>query len=236
MADTIVTDGQATRWTGIVENELNSARQVQVESVGLKLREIEQAVMAMFLHSQPTGRSAKTRDLVLLVGPCRPDKIELEKGLGRWARASYWLDDTNMPEKEGQSPTEWRLGNRPNLNQMEAAAAAQISDEVVRARLVEEIGKTKALTSGASASGVRVHTLPTRPRDIEDEGLFHYAVLPPSAASGSGKPSAEAKRFLDETTGAAKPRVFRNAVLLVAPAKDGLEVAQKRVRDYGLEQ
>ena len=38
-------------------------------------------------------------------------------------------------------------------------------------------------------------------------------------------PSAEAKRFLDETTGAEKPRVFRNAVLLLAPARDGLEVA-----------
>lgn len=232
IADTIVSDGQATRWTGIVENEFNGARQVQAESVGLKLREIEQAVMATFLHSQPTGRSAKTRDLMLLVGPCRPDKIELEKGLGRWARNSYWLDDTNMPEKEGQLPAEWRLGNRPNLNQMQSAAAAQISDELVKARLIDEIGKAKALTSGASASGVRVHTLPTKPRDIEDDGLFHYAVLPPSAASDSGKPSAEAKRFLDETTGSEKPRVFRNAVLLLTASKDGLSAAEARVRDY----
>ena len=232
IADTIVSDGQATRWTGIVENELGSARQVQSESVGLKLREIEQAVMATFLHSQPTGRSAKTRDLMLLVGPCRPDKIELEKGLGRWARNSYWLDDANMPEKDGQLPGQWRLGNRPNLNQMQSAAAAQISDNVVKARLIEEIGKLKTLTSGASASGVRVHTLPTRPRDIADDGLFHYAVLPPSAASDSGKPSAEARRFLDETTGPEKPRVFRNAMLLLTASKDGLSAAEARVRDY----
>ena len=232
IADTIVSDGQATRWTGIVENELGSARQVQSESVGLKRREIEQAVMGAFLHSQPTGRSAKTRDLMLLVGPCRPDKIELEKGLGRWARNSYWLDDANMPEKDGQLPGQWRLGNRPNLNQMQSAAAAQISDNVVKARLIEEIGKLKTLTSGASASGVRVHTLPTRPRDIADDGLFHYAVLPPSAASDSGKPSAEARRFLDETTGPEKPRVFRNAMLLLTASKDGLSAAEARVRDY----
>lgn len=232
IADTIVSDGHSTRWTGIVENELESARRVQSESVGLKLREIEQAAMATFLHSQPTGRSAKTRDLMLLVGPCRPDKIELEKGLGRWARNSYWLDDANMPEKEGQLPTEWRLGNRPNLNQMQSAAAAQISDDIVRARLLEEISRTKSLTSGASAAGVRVHTLPAKPRDIEDDGLFHYAIMPPSAASDSGKPSAEAKRFLDETTGPEKPRVFRNAVLLLTPSKDGLSVAEARVRDY----
>ena len=116
IADTIVTDGQATRWTGILETELTCARQVQAESVGLKLREIEQAVMATFLHSQPTGRSAKTRDLMLLIGPCRVDKIELEKGLGRWAWRSYWLDDTNLPEKEGQLPADWRMGNRPELD------------------------------------------------------------------------------------------------------------------------
>lgn len=232
IADTIVSDGQATRWTGILENELESARRVQSESVGLKLREIEQAAMATFLHSQPTGRSAKTRDLMLLVGPCRPDRIELEKGLGRWARNSYWLDDANMPEKEGQLPAEWRLGNRPNLNQMQSAAAAQISDDIVRARLLEEIGRTKSLTSGASAAGVRVHTLPAKPRDIEDDGLFHYAIMPPSAASDSGKPSPEAKRFLDETTGPEKPRVFRNAVLLLTPSKDGLSAAEARVRDH----
>lgn len=232
IADTIVSDGQGTHWTGIVQSELSCARQVQNESVGLRLREIEQAVMATFLHSQPTGRSAKTRDLMLLVGPCRPDKIELEKGLARWARSSYWLDDTKLPEKDGQLPAEWMLGNRPNLTQMQAAAAAQISDDVVRARLLEEIAKTKSLTSGASALGVRVHTLPTKPRDIEDDGLFHYAVLAPSAASDSGKPSAEAKRFLDETTGSDKPRVFRNAVLLLTPSRDGLDVAQARVRDH----
>ena len=103
---------------------------------------------------------------------------------------------------------------------------------MVRARLLEEIPKVKSLTSGASAAGVRVHTLPTKPRDIEDDGVFHYAIMPPSAASDSGKPSPEAKRFLDETTGPEKPRVFRNAVLLLTSSKDGMGAAQVRVRDY----
>ena len=232
VADTEEHEGKKTAWTGIIDSELGQARRIQNESVGLKMREIEQAVMATFLHSQPIGQAARTRDLVLLIGASRPDKIELEKGLVRWARNSYWLDDTHLPEKDDQIPGTWRLGNRPNLNQMQAAAAAQISDDVVKARLLDEIGKAKLLTSGASALGVRVHTLPTKPKDIEDDGLFHYAVLPPSAASDSGKPSAEAKRYLDETTGPEKPRVFRNSVLLLAASRDGLEVAQSRVRDY----
>jgi hypothetical protein len=232
VADTEEHEGKKTAWTGIIDSELTQARRIQNDAVGLKLREIEQAVMATFLHSQPIGQAARTRDLVLLIGASRPDKIELEKGLVRWARSSYWLDDTNLPEKDDQIPGTWRLGNRPNLNQMQAAAAAQISDDVVKARLLDEIGKAKSLTGGASALGVRVHTLPTKPKDIEDDGLFHYAVLPPSAASDSGKPSAEAKRYLDETSGPEKPRVFRNAVLLLAASRDGLEVAQARVREY----
>jgi len=139
IADTIVSDGAATRWTGIVENELNSARQVQSESVGLKLREIEQAAMATFLHSQPTGRSAKARDLMLLVGPCRPDKIELEKGLGRWARNSYWLDDANMPEKDGQLPGEWRLATA-HAHDPSLTSASVITHETGFPRRMEQIG------------------------------------------------------------------------------------------------
>ncbi|MBL8813901.1 MAG: ATP-binding protein [Planctomycetaceae bacterium] len=234
IADTIVDDGQATRWTGIIETELSAARQVQADAVGLKLREIEQAVIATFLHSQPKGRSAKSREIVLLIGPCRPDKIELEKGLVRWSLTSSWLDDEHKPEKDSQLRSEWRLGNRPNLQQMHSAAVAALGTQadIIKARLIEEIGKLKSLTSGASASGVRVHTLPQKPKDIEDDGLFHYAVLAPSAASDSGKPSPEAKRFLDETTGSEKPRVFRNAVLLLAASKDGVSAAEAAVRDH----
>lgn len=103
---------------------------------------------------------------------------------------------------------------------------------MVRARLVDETGKAKKLTQGASAAGVKVHTLPARPKDVEDDGAFRYAILGPSAACDSGKPSAEARRFLDENTDPDNPRVYRNAVLLVCPSKDGLEVAEARVRDH----
>jgi hypothetical protein len=52
-----------------------------------------------------------------------------------------------------------------NLNQMQLVAAAQISDDVVRARLEDETGRVKSLSIGASAAGGRVHTLPTKPKD-----------------------------------------------------------------------
>ena len=230
IADTEEHEGKKQAWTGILEGELARARDIQRESVGLRYREIEQAVLATFLHSQPIGQSARTRDLVVLIAPTRPDQIELEKGLLRWAQTSFWLDDQYSSVEETQLPGTWRLGNRPNLTQMHAVAASRVSDDVVRARLLDEIGKVKALSAGAT--GVRVHSLPTRPRDIEDDGLFHYAILSPSAACDSGKPSSEAKRYLDETTGPEKPRVYRNAVILLTPSKDGVDIASVRVRDY----
>lgn len=232
VADTEEWEGKKQAWTGILDNEFAQAKRIQVESVGLKYREVEQAVVTTFLHSQPIGQTAQTRDLVGLLGATRPDRIELEKGLTRWAQTSYWLDDLYTGAQEAQLPGTWRLGNRPNLTQMHAVAAKNISEDTVRARLLDDISKTKALTANASAMGVHVHTLPTRPRDVEDDGGFHYAVLGLPAASESGKPSAEAARFLNETTGADKPRVYRNAVLLLVPSRDGIELATARVRDY----
>ena len=231
IADTVVSDGQGTRWAGILEDELPRAREVQAEAVGLRMREIEQAVVATFLHSQPAGRSAKTRDLMLLVGACRPDKIELEKGLNSWARRSHWLDDSDIPDGDSKLPETWRLGNRPNLMQMHSTKAKSVQEEIIRARLRDEVERVRSLTQGASALGVKVHMLPRSPRDVEDDGQMHFAVLPPSASSESGKPSAEAVKFLRET-GPDKPRVFKNAVMVLTPSRDGLNAAEIAVRNF----
>lgn len=232
IADTEGHEGKRQAWTGIIEGELGRGRDIQRDAIGLRFREVEQAIIATFLHSQPIGQSARARDLTVLIAPNRPDRIELEKGLQRWAQVSFWLDDQFTAGEDNALPETWRLGNRPNLIQMHAVAASRVSDDVVRARLLDEIGKVKILSAGANAYGVRVHSLPARPKDIEDDGLFHYAILGPNAAGNSGKPSATAKCFLDETTGPEKPRVYRNSVILLAPSKDGLEVASAAVRDY----
>jgi hypothetical protein len=232
VADTEGHEGKRQAWTGIIEGELERARDIQRDSIGLCFREVEQAIITAFLHSQPIGQSARTRDLTVLIAPNRPDKIELKKGLLRWSQVSFWLDDQYTAVDENELPGTWRLGNRPNLTQMHAVAVSRVVDDVVRARLLDDIGRTKTLSAGAHAVGVRVHTLPAKPRDMGDDGLFHYGILGPNGASDSGKPSPEAKRYLDETTGPEKPRVYRNAVILLAPSKDGLEVASASVRDH----
>ena len=231
--------GGHQEWRPILEGELAKAREIQSEATGLKHREIEQSVISVFLSSQPIGHKALTRELLLLLGAANPDKIELEKALHRWTDVSWFLDEAEVatagrnPDGSRNLPKTWRLGNRPNLRQMhDDACSNRVPPALVKSQLVSAIGKVRSLTAGASAAGARVHTLPDSPRDIQDDGEFHYAVLGPSAASESGKPSTEAKRFIDETTAPDRPRANRNAVVLAVPSRDGLEAARTRIREH----
>jgi Protein of unknown function (DUF499) len=234
-----VTEGHRNDWSSVLEGELEKARAIQGEQPGLKFREVEQAVCSTFLSSQPIGQKARTTDLLTLVGATKPDRIEFEKGLRRWTEVSWFLDEAEFagdltdPGQPRPLPKAWRLGNRPNLKQMHHDACSnRVTAEMVEMKMLGDVQQTKSLTQGATAAGARVHTLPERPRDIEDDGDFHFGVLGPKAASESGKPSAEARRFMDETTAADRPRVFRNAVVLVCPSRDGLDAARARIREY----
>ena len=164
----------------------------------------------------------------------------MEKALLRWVDTSYFLDDqftseaNPKPDGKRDVPKSWRLGSKPNLIQMHHDACTRVSGDLVEAKLLKTIETLKSLTAGTSGDGykVKVHNLPDKPNDVTDDGDFHYAVLGPKAASTSGNPSAEARRFLDETTGPDRPRVNRNAVVLAVPSREGLEVARSRIRDY----
>ncbi|PSR20354.1 MAG: hypothetical protein C7B45_15335 [Sulfobacillus acidophilus] len=225
-------EGKRQEWLTILQGELQKAKKIQEEYPALRGREIEQAVLATFLHSQPIGQRASTRDIVVLLGAARPDRIELEKGLRRWADLSWFLDETALADRTSTSlPAWWRLGSRPNLKQMHNDARLRVSTngDLVMARLLEEIKKVKSLTIGANSAGAAVHMLPKRPADIEDDGAFHYAVLGPEAASTSGTPSALATRFLQETTTSDRPRVHRNAVVLATLDRGGLAAFKEQV-------
>ena len=226
-------EGKRQNWPTILESELRHAAKSREGLDSLGGREIEQAVVSTFLHSQPIGRHAVARELKLLAGGSASDRIEFGKGLSRWADSSWYLDDTFTQDREDGIPKIWRLGSRPNLKQMHHDARNQIADAAVEDALEKEIGGAKNLTEGGRAAGAKVHVLPAKPADIEDDGEFHYAVLGPSAASESGKPSAESKRFIEQTTGPERPRARnRNAVVLTVPSRQGLEMARDKVRDY----
>ena len=225
-------EGPRTDWRPLLEKELQIARKVQEQVPALDQREAEQAVVAVFLHSQPIGHKANTPELVRIIGSGAPDGIELEKALGGWRDLSWFLDDADaVDEDTGSLPKSWRLGNRPNLKQMHDEACAQrVSSASVEQRLEEEIRRTRRLTEGVSGTGARPHVLPKSPRDLPDNGEFRYALLGPEAASDSGKPNPKASQYLAETTGPDRPRVFRNVVVAAAPSRDGIAAARDAVR------
>ncbi|MCK6483011.1 MAG: DUF499 domain-containing protein [Phycisphaerae bacterium] len=234
-----VYDGKRQEWTAILQSELAKAREAQSDYAGLKHREIEQAVFATFMHSQPIGAKAQLRDLLILVGATRPDKIELEKALRQWFDRSWFLDESADAEVKPANgtkplPVSWRLGSKPNLRQMHADACTRVPDELVDMRLDQAVREPKVrnfLTGGASAAGAKVHLLPDKPAQIEDDGEFHYAVLGPNFACESGKPTA-ARHFVEETTNAERPRKERNAVVVAVPSRDGLIGVRTAIREY----
>jgi hypothetical protein len=233
-------EGRQHEWVAILRGELDRVREIQGTFPTLKGRELEQAVVATFLHSQPVGQKGGLRDLLVLVGATRPDRIELEKALRRWTEESWFLDEGVLYQDRPQGgsapelPKHWRLGTKPNLNQMHRDARARVPADMIETKLEDEIRKLKSLTLGAGpgGAGAHVHVLPDKPSKIEDDGEFHFAILGPKAASDAGKPNAEARRFLEEKTGPQNPRVRKNLVVLVAPSTDGIELARERVRDY----
>ncbi len=226
-------EGAQSNWPFILDTELAKAREIEQDFAVLKGREIQQAVIAAFVHSQPIGKTADLSELFVLIGSTSPDRITLEKALRRWVDVSWFLDESNFPADDKVLPKTWKLGSRPNLTQMhDEASRDRVKTETVESLLNTLIGKTKDLTAGASAAGAKVHNLPVKPNDFEDDGEFHFAVLGPKCASTSGNPSAEAKRFLEETTGVDRPRVNKNAVVLAVPSRDGLDAVRATVRNY----
>jgi len=230
-------EGRRQQWSAILEGELAKARWIQEHEVpGLRHRELEQAVLATFLHSQPIGSKASTRELLGLVGTTRPDRIDLEKGLLAWASVSWFLDEAELGELDAEAgaelPKHWRLGSKPNLRQMHHEACERVSADAVETVLLERSGKHRNLTAGATGLGAQAHGLPIHPRDVPDDGAFRYVVLGPKAASEPGKPSPEAIRYLTETTAADRPRVHRNALVLLCPSREGLEILRRRIREW----
>ncbi len=219
-------EGPSQNWAAILTSEFIKARSIQHEGQRLKQREVEQAVFITFLFSLSADGRANTSNLFTLIGPVKPDKIELEKGLTRWTQISWYLDENEIANAETRSdgtrglPKTWRLGTRPNLRQMHYEAITRISEAVVLAELERRIRSEKRLTQEAPPGGV--HLLPARPADVPDDGELRFVILGPSAASTAGNPSTEARRYLNETTGPDRPRANKNSIILATPSVEGV--------------
>ncbi|MCE5296808.1 MAG: hypothetical protein LLG16_06880 [Euryarchaeota archaeon] len=225
-------EGPRQEWAKIIEGELEKAKGIQADQPGIKHREVEQAVFTTFLHSQPIGRKARTHDLMVMLGSSKPDKIDLQKSLLAWIQNSWFLDEENVAGGKNELPENWRLGTRPNLKHMHDDALARISVDLVESKLVDEIAKRVRLLSASIPSGLKVYSMPERPSDVADNGELQIVILGPYALSEVGRPSKEATRFINETTSEDRPRVNRNAIIILTPAKDLLQNARDNIKDY----
>ena len=199
-------------WTPKLVGELERAREAQQKQKTLSQREIEQAVLGVFLHSQPPGRRAENSDLYALLVHPGVDLAALETGLKEWRDLSWFLSEETST---------WRLTTEPNLTHMHVNAVKSLPESKIAAELRSQIEKSKDLGDAdktGAGSGVSVHRLPQGPRDVPDNTDLHYLVLGPECAVDLGKPVPDGvQAFFKTTSGPQNPRVYRNMVVALAP-------------------
>lgn len=223
LAELVKTTDDPDRWRPILEGEAERVRAARGQFPALHHRELEQAVIATFLHSQPRGKRAETADLLGLLAYSGPDQLSLTEGLKDWRSRSWFL-------VEGDDHF-WQLDLTPNLNQMHASqmervTASEISDEIRR-----RASDNKTLTR--TSDGVRVYTLPRSPRDVEDNPEFRYLVLGPECAVTPGQPvPAEVAAFFTTVSGPNNPRTYKNALVALAPESSALSGLRNQVRRH----
>ena len=105
--------GKHQEWRPILEGELAKARTIQSETTGLGHREIEQAVVAVFLSSQPIGHKALTQELMVLIGSGQAGQNRIGKGpasldgtvlVSRRGGGLHWRYRLTQGVAAGQSP------------------------------------------------------------------------------------------------------------------------------------
>ncbi len=214
--------GDAGRWGPILTGELEKAREVQLGLPSLRHREVEQAVIATFLHSHPPGQRAVTTDLLTLVVHTQVDAAALDEGLRKWRDISWFLVE---------NPEIWRMSTHPNLTNIHVRAMEALNEKDIDIELKRRISGRGELK--VADEGVIVHALPTGPADVKDDLYLHYLILGPECAVDPGKPlPPQVLAYFDEVTGPGNPRINRNNVIALAPESSRLAGLRDQVRKW----
>ncbi|MCX6379001.1 MAG: DUF499 domain-containing protein, partial [Armatimonadetes bacterium] len=162
----ICSDGQDV-WTAKLNEEMDRAREAEDKAKALKQREIQQAVLATFLHCQPQRHKAETSDLYALLVHPGVDMAALETGLENWREISWFLtEETNV----------WRITTQPNLTHIHVNAmdTVQHKPNAIADALKEQIARVKELSEvdnrlGGVDYGVIVHRLPQGAKEVDGD-------------------------------------------------------------------
>ena len=231
--------GAHQEWRPIIEGELAKAREVQADAARLHHRELEQAVIAVFLSCQPIGQKASTPELLVLLGAGNPDRIELETGCiaGPRCRGSWtswrWRRGARIPARAASCPRRGGWEIAPTCARCTTMPAATGCHR----RWSNRSSSTPSRNSGRSSPGqprpARRYTPCRRARRTSP--TTGSSTTPCSARGRPRKRASrarEARRFIDQTTTPDRPRVYRNAIVLAVPSRDGLDAARTRVREH----
>lgn len=224
-------DARRPQWPSNLRTELPRAFAAQQADAGtLMAREIEAACVAAFLFSQPIGEQAELGELRWMLAPTVVLPAVLNTGLLSWARSSWYLEECEATEAASGVPKFWRLGPRPNLNQLHDSYKRQAMKHA-RSRF-DELARDKCtpLYEGCNEAGVRLHKLPVSPADVEDDGQFRLVLLGSAHEGNPGDPPrADAADYIRTHSSATDTRQFQNIVLVATPSMTGLRLAEDQI-------
>jgi Protein of unknown function (DUF499) len=217
-----------------LKTELPRVADVQrIETPTLSGREIESACVAAFIYSQPLDQNeqAELPELRWLLAASCDMPAPINLGLNAWAKASWYLEECEKREAVTNVPMFWRLGPRPNLNQLhdghrkEALKSARSKfDDLAQ-------NKCAALYHDLPAD-VIPHKIVTSPADVGDDGTFRLVVLGADFAGAANDPAhAEAQKFLRQKE-PGTTRVYQNVVLVITPSPAGLAHAEQMIAEW----
>ena len=225
-------------WRPILEGELRRARDVEQDFPGIRHREIEAAVVATFLHSQPTGKSAELRQLYVFAGSTRPDKNDVRNALRRYVESSWFLDERALKELQDTPdphavPLTWRLGPDANLTQVHEQAMRNLGDDsgptsIVGARIAKAIEDAKLLRD-LTGTEVKAHILPKGTGDVGDDGSLRLVLLGLDVSGTERSLPPAATRYLTEYL-TDRPRVKKNAVIVLVASPENAMAARTAIR------
>ena len=137
----------------------------------------------------------------LLAAACEMPAV-LNNGLIAWSKASWYLEECDSTEAGTGVPKYWRLGPKPNLNQLHDSYKKQVLKHA-KSRF-DDLAKTKCapLYEGAVEEGVKPTSCRIHPLTSKTMASFRLVVLGADYAGVVGDPTAS------ESTGLPSDALF----------------------------
>jgi hypothetical protein len=217
-----------------LKTEMPRVADVQrIETPTLSGREIESACVAAFIYSQPLDQNeqAELPELRWLLAATCDMPAPINLGLNAWAKASWYLEECEKREAVTNVPMFWRLGPRPNLNQLHDGHRKEALKSA-RSKFDDLAQNKCAALYHDLPSDVISHKIVTSPADVGDDGMFRLVVLGADfAAATNDPPHAEAQKFIRQKE-PGTTRIHQNVVLVITPSPTGLAHAEQMIAEW----